>query len=449
MRGLPVAVIGIGQSGGDDDDLAFFHQPSLTVMSLTTQIGQQIRTADAGTLARALQASRDDTLATFAVFAAALPDLSVPHRSTFNPPLWELGHIGWFQEYWTSRNPHRGLGAKADPAGSRSAGVRGDADALYNSSEVHHASRWQLDLPTVEDTRCDLRQQLARTLDILSRSPSDDDALYFSRLTLLHEDMHHEAALYAAQALDIAISDPRWQAAGHPDPVRQLSFSRSDWTSGRLPERGLAFDNELGEHTTALPAFQIDDRVASWAEFLPFIDAGGYQDPTWWSPVGRAWLIESGQTGPLYLRKQSSGWQQRRYGQWTAMDMTLPASHLTLFEAQAWCRWAGRRMPREAEWERAAIEGIGDFAWGSVWEWTDSCFLPYPGFVAHPYRDFSQPWFATSEQSVDLCLSQQARQVLRGASFMTQPRMRHPHYRNFFPPTRHDVATGFRSCAVC
>ena len=448
MRGLPIAVIGIGQRRGDDDDVAFFHPLTLTAMSLTSPIGQQIRTADADTMAFALQASRDDTLATFAVFAAALPDLSVPYRSTFNPPLWELGHIGWFQEYWTSRNPQHGRGTTADPALSRSAGVRCDADALYNSSEVHHASRWQLNLPAVKDTRRDLRQQLARTLDILSRSPADDDALYFSRLTLLHEDMHHEAALYVAQALDIAISDPRWQATGHPDPVRQLAFSCSDRTTGRPPERGFAFDNELGEHTIALPAFQIDDRVISWAEFLPFIDAGGYQDPGWWSPVGRAWLIESGQTSPLYLRKQSHGWQQRRYGQWTAIDTTFAASHLTLFEAQAWCRWAGRRLPLEAEWERAAIERVDDFAWGSVWEWTDTPFLPYPGFIAHPYRDYSQPWFATPQQSEDISPSGQARQVLRGASFMTQPRMRHPHYRNFFPPTRHDVATGFRSCAV-
>jgi len=417
-------------------------------MSFTTQSGQQIRTADADTLARALRESRADTLATFATFAAALPELRVPHRTTFNPPVWELGHIGWFQEYWTSRNPHRDRGAKADPAIARSPGVRADADTLYNSSEVRHATRWQLRMPDADDTRLDLDRQLARTLDMLSQSRSDDDALYFSRLTLLHEDMHHEAALYMAQALDIAISDPRWQATGHPGPVRQLAFSPSDWTTGRPPEHGFAFDNELGEHTIAMPAFQIDDRVVSWAEFLPFIDAGGYQDPTWWSAVGRAWLIESGQTSPLYLRKQFSGWQQRHFGQWIAIDMTLPASHLTLFEAQAWCRWAGRRLPLESEWERAAIEGAKDFAWGSVWEWTDSPFLPYPGFVAHPYRDYSQPWFATRQKSEDGSVSGQARQVLRGASFMTQPRLRHPRYRNFFPPTRHDVATGFRSCAV-
>jgi iron(II)-dependent oxidoreductase len=116
------------------------------------------------------------------------------------------------------------------------------------------------------------------------------------------------------------------------------------------------------------------------------------------------------------------------------MNPALPACHLTSHEAEAWCRWARRRLPTEAEWERAAVERPGDFAWGTVWEWTSSTFLSYPGFSPHPYRDYSAPWFGS-------------RCVLRGASHMTQPRMQHPRYRNFFMPQRNDVPAGFRTCS--
>ncbi len=112
--------------------------------------------------------------------------------------------------------------------------------------------------------------------------------------------------------------------------------------------------------------------------------------------------------------------------------------HISAHEAQAWCRWAGRRLPTEAEWETAALCAAADdqvFEWGEVWEWTSSPFAPYAGFVAHPYGDYSQPWF-------------DGRPVLRGASFATAPHMKHPRYRNYFPADRDDLFAGFRSCAV-
>lgn len=112
-----------------------------------------------------------------------------------------------------------------------------------------------------------------------------------------------------------------------------------------------------------------------------------------------------------------------------------PGSHwAALHEAEAWCRWAGRRLPTEAVWECAACSAPDDFRWGDVWEWTASRFAPFPGFVPHPDRDYSAPWL-------------DGRRVLRGASTCTQARLRHPRYRNYFPHTRSDVPAGFRTCA--
>ncbi len=394
------------------------------------------RHADASGLAAALQASRADTLATFAVIDAALaqqPEPSVPTWATLNPPLWELGHIGWFQEYWIARNPLRAEGAAADPDAKRSAALRPQADALYDSSRVAHATRWSLPLPDVAATLDDLARQLGATLACLRVVGGSDDALYFYRLALFHEDMHHEAALYMAQSLGVAIADPRWQAPALPAPGADLDFEPGTWKLGNN-DSGFVFDNERTSHTVVLPATSITSQVTRWAEFLPFVEAGGYAQAQWWTAAGAAWLASEKAEAPRYLRRDGKGWQQWRHGIWAALDLAQPACHLSAFEAEAWCRWAGRRLPSEAEWERAALTQAGAFVWGQVWEWTASPFAPYPGFVAHPYRDYSAPWF-------------DGRPVLRGASFMTQPRLRDPRYRNFFMPQRHDVPAGFRSCA--
>jgi gamma-glutamyl hercynylcysteine S-oxide synthase len=360
-----------------------------------------------------------------------------------NPPLWELGHIGWFQEFWVARNPLRRHGWRADPQAPRGPSIRPDADALYDSSRVAHATRWELPLPDAAATRLDLARQLDATLGWLAqvddRAADRDDALYFFRLALVHEDMHHEAALYMAQALDVSVPDLRWQPPRLPEPPAALSFAAGPWRLGTPDGTGFAFDNELGAHEVAVPAVEIDAQVLRWAEYLPFVEAGGYADDRWWSDAGRRWrdALRSAPDGlaPRYLRRAAGGWQCRRAGAWQPLDIAEPACHLSGHEAEAWCRWAGRRLPTEAEWERAALSRPQAFRWGDVWEWTASPFAPYPGFSAHPYRDYSAPWF-------------DGRPVLRGASFMTQPRLRHPRYRNYFPPHRNDVPAGLRSCAV-
>jgi len=398
------------------------------------EVAAATRRAGRRVLADALRASRADTLATFDAYLRALPGLRVPQRDELNPPLWEIGHVGWFQEYWLARNPQRNRGTAADPEAPRPEGVRAGADALYHSSRVAHDLRWSLPLPDVAATHADLDAQLVTTLALLAEAPDDDDALYFFRLSLFHEDMHHEAALYMAQGLGIAIDDARWQATPLAGPTGAVELPATTWRLGSEGE-GFAFDNELRARDVAVAAFAIDSRVVRWDEYLPFVDAGGYADLRLWSNDGRAWLVATGATAPRYLRRAGDRWQHWRHGRWTALDTTLPACHLTLHEAQAWCAWAGRRLPSEAEWETAAVSQPATFRWGDVWEWTASAFAPYPGFEPHPYRDYSAPWF-------------DGRPVLRGASFATQPRMRHPRYRNYFGAGRNDIFAGFRSCAA-
>ncbi|AOF88137.1 ergothioneine biosynthesis EgtB family protein [Hydrogenophaga sp. RAC07] len=371
------------------------------------------RHAGRTTLASALVDARARTLRQFTAFESALgPRLSVPCTPELNPPLWELGHIGWFADWWIARNPQLSRGLQADPLAPRSPArqaARGvDADALYDSSAIAHDRRWQLDLPDAQATRADLAAGLEQTLALLREAPDDDTGLYFFRLALFHEDMHAEAGVYMAQALGIDVGHR--SATVRTEPA-DTHVPATRWTLG-WSGPGFAFDNELGTHSVDVAAFEIDANPVTWSRYLPLVDAG---------------LAAV----PRYLRRTAGDWQVQHSGAWQTLDLQTPACHLSATEAQAWCRWAGRRLPTEAEWEVAAHTAPG-FAWGAVWEWTASAFAPFPGFKPHPYLDYSQPWF-------------DGRPVLKGASSATHPRMRHPKYRNYFPAARTDIFAGFRS----
>ncbi len=372
------------------------------------------RSAGREVLADALCESRNRTLSLLDAYVDAKGRaLHVPYSEQLNPPLWEAGHVGWFQDYWIARNRERVRGVDCDPDHARPNGRLLQADSLYNSSLVAHATRWQLPLPGIVATRGYLAAGLAETLALLSATPETDDDLYFFRLVLFHEAMHTEAAIYMAQALGI----PLPASALAPRQVRTaapaIALPAQTWTLGYAGS-GFGFDNELPAHRVAVAAFEIDANVVNWARYLPFLDATG--------------------APPRYIRKREDIWEQHLFGQWQTLALDAAATHLTWEEANAWCRWAGRRLPTEAEWEIAAVTQP-DFQWGEVWEWTASRFEPFAGFVAHPYRDYSAPWFGD-------------RYVLRGASRATSPRMAHPRYRNFFEPQRNDIHSGFRSCAL-
>jgi len=385
------------------------------------------REAGPAALATLLQASRADTLRLFADFQARLPALRVPQRPELNPPLWELGHIGWFQGWWTTRFAAWRLGAGADPDAPRKAfGFGLDGDALYDSSTVPHASRWSLPLPDARATCSHLAAQLDATLAQLQALPPDASGteLYFFRLALLHEDMHHEAALYMAHGLGIEVDDVRWQPQPLPAPPPALAIPGGPVELGCAPPTsGFAFDNELGSHCVPLQAFEIDAQALRWDEFLLFVEApDGYCRRGAWTDAGWARLHEAF-ASPQHRIEQLR--VQARPG--------TAAMYLSAHEARAWCRWAGRRLPTEPEWLQAQRYAGAAFRWGDVWEWTASAFTPFEGFRPHPYRDYSAPWF-------------DGRPVLKGASCLTQPRLRHPAYRNFFPASRCDIPAGLRTC---
>lgn len=351
--------------------------------------------------------------------AESLPDgeLEVPRLATVNPPLWELGHVAWFQERWVLRHA----------AGQ--APLRADGDALYDSSAVPHATRWTLPLPDREGTLAYLREVEARAQALLARGAADP---YFVRLSVFHEDMHLEALAFARQTLGrSAPALPPAPAPGAAGEAGDVEFPGGPFLLGSAPSEPFVFDNEKWAHPVALAPYAIARAPVTQAAFAAFVDDGGYARRALWSEEGWRWREAARAEAPVYWARRGGGWARRTFDRWEPLAPDRPVAHICAHEAEAFCRWAGRRLPTEAEWEAAADR----LAWGSVWEWTASAFLPYPGFAPDPYRDYSQPWFGTHR-------------VLRGGSAVTPRRLHRRTFRNFYLPDRRDPWAGFRTCAA-
>ena len=238
---------------------------------------------------------------------------------------------------------------------------------------------------------------------------------------------------------------------------------------GSEPEESFVFDNEKWAHPVEVGPFAMARAAVTQEEFAAFVDDGGYGLRQWWSREGWCWRQSAGAEHPLYWKRLSMGrWLRRHFDQWVELEPHLPAIHVNWYEAEAYCRWAGRRLPSEAEWEMAAATapagqgctqpkrrfpwgeegpsaGRANLDWkvmgcvdvgafpagdsgfgcrqmiGNLWEWTSSTFLPYPGFTADPYREYSEPWFGT-------------RKVMRGGCWATRSRLIRSNYRNFQTP---------------
>lgn len=427
---------------------------------------------------------KDARRRTLAVAAGLAPEQMIgPYRATVNPILWALGHVAFFQERWAWCHLRR-----APP-------LHPGMELLYDSFEVEHPARWKLPLPDVEHTHAYLASVLEHVLQALKsgNSAAAEDIWYFHALTVFHEDMHAEAIAYDRDTLgypaperhDVPGADPALDTAAlragpWPGDV-EIPGSEAYWL-GAAPGTGFVFDNEKWAHPVKVAPFRIARAPVTNGEYAAFVEAGGYRTERYWSPAAWRWLREAGLEHPQrWRRAPGGGWQVRHYDRWLPLPEHQPVVHVSWHEARAWCAWAGRRLPTEAEWELAAstVPGAGttpaekraypwgedtpspahanldarigqlvdvaafpagDSAWGcrqmfgNVWEWTADAFYPYPGFVVDPYKEYSAPWFGYHK-------------VLRGGCWATRGRLLRNTWRNFFMPHRTDIIAGFRTCA--
>jgi iron(II)-dependent oxidoreductase len=427
------------------------------------------------TIEELLAALEDSRARTIALAASLAPDqLLGPRLQLVNPPLWELGHVAWFQERWALRHP------------TGRAPLLASADELYDSAAIAHDRRWSLPLPALPDTLEYLRAVAARVAALVPSLAEADR--YFVQLAIFHEDMHDEAMAFTRQTLGYAA--PALRRSVEPSSDERAGSVPGDavipggtWLLGAT--RGaepFIFDNEKWAHPVELKPFAIARAAVTQAEYRVFVDEGGYARRELWSDAGWRWRTGAGADAPPYWVRHGGDWTRREFDRLVPLHPDRPMVHVCWFEAEAYCRFAGRRLPTEAEWEAAAAGEpgtgarlapvrrrhpwgdtpptperahldfralapvdvgacpAGDSAFGcrqmlgNVWEWTASDFLPYPGFTPDPYLEYSQPWFGTHK-------------VLKGGSFATTSRMIRNAFRNFYTPDRRDPWAGFRTCA--
>ena len=394
------------------------------------------------------------------------------------PPIWELGHVGWFQDRWILQNLD-----KRKPSDEK-------ADALYNSFTIPNADRWDLIFPSRGQTFeyiTDILEQIISRLE--SRDPTDVEN-YFYNLVLNHEDMHIETMhhvrqtfAYPAPNLSAAWGDPVVAKIDFDFKLHDVEIPADAYMLGGTSDLPFVFDNEKWAHPVKVEQYSISATPVTFAEYQNFVDEGGYQERSLWSTEGWEWLQQSGQTHPVFWKMGDQGkWLWRWFDQWMPLEPYLPMVHVNWYEANAYCKWAGRRLPTEAEWELAASSmpkpnrdalmdekrwypwgnkhpqpkhanlnasmGIvdvrsypaGDSAFGlrqmigNVWEWTADTFDAYPGYVIDPYDTYSEPSFGQQK-------------VLRGGCWATRPHVIRNTFRNFYTPDRNNIFAGFRTVA--
>jgi iron(II)-dependent oxidoreductase len=411
----------------------------------------------------ALEAARERTLAL--VDSVSDRDLERVHSTLMSPLVWDLGHIAAFEDLWLV---HRYGGLPM---------LREDLADVYDAMETPRARRGELEFLVPQAARDYLDEVRTRALDVIEERGVGDGVLH--ELVLRHEQQHNETMLQTLQLARL----PGYELPGHappppataarPDGLDFVEVPGGECTIG-ADGRGFAYDNERPRHVVKVPAFLIGRYPITNATFRHFVEGGGYERREWWSDEGWAWKEQYDITRPgVWTADHRREW---RLGELVPLDPDRPVVHVSWFEADAFARASGLRLPTEFEWEKAATwdqDGgtARRYPWGNappvpgvhanvdqlagspvragaypagaspsgclgmigdVWEWTASTFAAYPGFVPYPYREYSEPFFELGYK------------VLRGGSWATRPRVATPAFRNWDHPERRQIFAGIR-----
>ncbi|GHH53135.1 ergothioneine biosynthesis protein EgtB [Streptomyces candidus] len=399
-------------------------------------------------------------------------ELISQHSPLMSPLVWDLAHIGNQEEQWLLRNV----------AGRQA--MRPEIDSVYDAFEHPRAERPTLPLLAPAEARSYAADVRGRALDVLEHSALDGGgplmgAAFAFGMIAQHEQQHDETMLITHQlrrgpAALHAPPPPSVPAHAVPSAAEVL-VPGGPFTMGTSVEPW-ALDNERPAHATFVPPFLLDTAPVSNAAYLRFIEDGGYREPRWWAAPGWDLVRTHGLNAPLFWRHEGGQWVRRHFGVTEPVPLDEPVLHVSWYEADAYARWAGRRLPSEAEWEKAArfdpVSGRSmRYPWGDadptperanlgqrhlrpapvgaypggesplgvrqlvgdVWEWTSSDFLPYPGFAPFPYREYSAVFFGP------------AHKVLRGGSFAVDAVACRGTFRNWDLPVRRQIFAGFRT----
>jgi iron(II)-dependent oxidoreductase len=397
-------------------------------------------------------------------------DLVRQHSPLMSPLVWDLAHIGNQEELWLVRD----IGGR-EP-------VRQDIDDLYDAFRHARSDRPQLPLLSPTEARAYVGEVRDKVFDVLADVRLDSgrrlaDQGFAFGMIVQHEQQHDETMLATHQLrTGPAVLHAPAPPHGETGLVGEVFVAGGPFTMGTDTEPW-ALDNERPAHIVDIPAFWIDTVPVSNAAYREFIDSGGYDDERWWDPRGWQHRLQARLEAPQFWMRDGDRWLRRRFGVVEPVPDDEPVQHVCWFEADAYARWAGRRLPTEAEWEKAArwdpatgrsrrypwgddeptslranlgqehLQPAATGAYprgaapcgarqliGDVWEWTSSGFTGYPGFRAFPYREYSEVFFGGDYK------------VLRGGSWATDRAACRGTFRNWDHPVRRQIFSGFR-CA--
>lgn len=406
-----------------------------------------------------------------------------PQLPPVSPQLWAIGHIAFFYEAMVLRT------ADASPPG-----FLPDADEIFDSFRVSHDDRWNRELCPLPPRAEVMRYLRDVSASLVNRLEGRSDLLdpvetYLNLYAIIHEHWHLEDFIHTRQLLgypEPSLFEPPAEVRGGGPLPGDVEVPGGRFTLGASRDAPWVFDAERWAHPVQIERFRIARAPVTNEEYLRFVEAGGYDRRELWSYEGWRWRIREDAEGPMFWTRRGGTWMTRHFEREVPLAPHKPVVHVSWYEAEAYCRWAGRRLPTEAEWEAAAaaepaggdglsarkrpypwgegrypsslhgharidarVNGTADVAdypqgdsafgcrqmLGNVWEWTTTAFYPFPGFVMDfPYRENSAPWFGY-------------RKVARGGCWATSALVARNMYRHSFWPEQRSNFVGFRTCA--